>query len=132
MLLHNRTYRKSVRHFNDVYWLDIEAWLNLGASEHFIFSIEMIHLLAGEKTLDSGRFSLFSDEMQDHAVNINFKNEWVSYKSIFTERLDWISQNATGEWGFDVNIPHLSVDSENTLSFSFKNRTDAMMFKLSF
>jgi hypothetical protein len=128
----NRTYRKISYHYADQPWLDVEAWMNLEASEYFMFSIRMARLVTGEESLNSGRFSLFSDEIYDYTVDISFKNEWNSYETLFTERLDWISQNVTDNWGFDINVPHLGIGSENTLSFSFKNLTDALRFKLSF
>jgi hypothetical protein len=132
MLSKSRTYQKTVRYCDGTPYLEVEAWLALTSIKQFSFSVIMTSLRTGEEKLDSGRFSRYSDDIQPHLVSIDVRNEWNSYEHLFIERLDWISENVTDLWGFDIDVPHLGINAECSLVFSFKSKSDAMRFKLTF
>ena len=96
--------------------------------EHSLFLIKLCSLIPDELSMDAGRFQFFSQEKQNFQVDIPTKN----FESVFEDHVNWIGQNVQHPWNFSVDIPHLGMDVDCFLNWSFERLDDARRFRLTF
>ena len=109
------------------------TWTNLEKSEgNFLADVNifLMNLTYEEMRLDFGRFEKFSIIPRDHEVTIaKLPESSNQVSSIFENMVTWISENTTDRWNFELFYKHMS---DFDFVFSFDNKNDAVLFKLTF
>lgn len=103
-----------------------EVYSTIYNESRMIYSVPLTYVATWETNLDAGRFVHYEPWMQEHLVAYDIADYM---KDNFEERLGWISQNINHAWSFDLRMRHVG---EGRMQWSFEDRTEAILFKLSF
>lgn len=105
--------------------LVVEVYSTVYEKDYMIFRVPLTRLGFYENYLNRDRFFMYRPDTQEHLVVNDIYGDLVGW---FTERLEWISANVTRPWSFELKM---SSALDGQIIWSFQDRTDAILFKLS-
>lgn len=125
--MQNRIYRLTVtdhRPFRP--YLEVDVISTIYPTEMNICSLPLVQLATYEVGLDDGRFINFDRSTQEHFVGY-----WMEtcLEEDFQKRLNWIAQNVKSDWSFEARMENVH---KVRMLWSFKEASEALLFKLSF
>lgn len=89
------------------------------------YEVSLCRLEDDEMFLDAGRFKNF--RFSGQAYQVDFKQTSM-FKNWFEECVNWISSNTSSNWSVTLKPHHVS---DISVSWSFENKDEALLFKLS-